>query len=182
MGDLKGLITNLNFILKIIEFILLLIAVIIWATEQMTYGSLKVYTVFNSYPLVVTASATWLMITLIFIIVYIAGDTKPIFEMLFIGCGFLMNIIGGFVDIIFGIKEEGNFAAFLVPIMLLLAGALYSSKFVLRISKDGRLYDFSIFLLISVILRTSHPTFSKILPLPSAEGHYIPFCIVRTAP
>lgn len=98
----------------------------------MSYGG---FGVGSYYEWVVIATATYVLILLVFITVYVASETKRSFELWFLGCGCLLNLIGGIIELIYDIQYDGNWGAFLVATLMIIAAVAMGIDFVLQVKQ-----------------------------------------------
>lgn len=88
-----------------------------WAAEIESYSS-PGSSYRNSHELTVLATAGYLLIMSVFVVVYVIDSTQHMFEVLFLFCGAILNIAAAIFQIIIGIKYEGNFGSFLIAACL----------------------------------------------------------------
>lgn len=105
------------------------------ATAGMFGGDLYVYTLGGNYDYIIVATAVYTLILGVFIVIYVIDNTSRIFELLFLGCGAILNIVAGIIQLIYDIDNSGNWAAFLLSIGMIVIGVLLAVNFFIEFRK-----------------------------------------------
>lgn len=82
------------------------------------------------YEFILVAIGDYTIILFCFIIIYVIGNTKKSFELLFLVIGGIINIISGIVELVYDINNDGNWATFVISVGMMLVGIILSVNFI----------------------------------------------------
>ncbi|GJQ81811.1 hypothetical protein Trydic_g352 [Trypoxylus dichotomus] len=129
MSKIKSLFSNINFICKLVEWILCLATSIFLADAHTSFYDLR------ARDLVVVAAPGFFVITLALFVIYIMDKTHELYELITMLAGAILNLVGGVMCFIHFVDDSKRTNTLIVAILMIACGAIMLADWILMFKK-----------------------------------------------